>query len=342
MTKIVPNHGEGKKMTIWAFNQPAEEYVQFVSDSARTGVSRFGWSWFDSANLNNLKNKAWEDMTEDEQNIWSKSGFLLDISIDDWIVHINVPEWGECTTAKVIQPYYFDENCPEKDFRHCIGVDKESVIKFDRNDPNILPIVSRKLKLRGRFWRVYCEDEFYESIKNLKSGDIDLQGESRGVFFLKKDLSGPLNDITKLIHKNHDGKNLERFLAKVFRKVPFVENVIENGFGWGTDYGADLIVEYKSGLPISGLEKIEKVVIQIKSYEGEHWETNAVEQIQQAIQKYEADSGLLITTAKKTKHIHEAIDNLSVEIGKPIALIAGEDVARFVMKFYGEELLDVT
>lgn len=325
-------------MTIWAFNQPAEKYIEFVSDSVRSGVSRFGWGWFDGADLNALKDKKWEEMSSDEQSVWSKSGFLLDIAEGDWIVHINVPSWGRCTAAKVIRPYYFGSSLTG-DFRHCIGIDKGSEIEFDRNDPNVHPLLSRKLKLRGRFWRIYCENEFSESIRNLQENAVDLGGESKGTFFLKNELTGPLKQVTKLIHRNHDGKNLEVFMASVFRKVPFVENVIENGFGWGTDHGADLIVEYRSGLPVNGLEKMEKLVVQIKSYEGEHWETRAVEQIKEAITRYEAESGMLITTAEKTVDLQEAIDNLSSEIGKPVALLAAEDVARFVLKYYGDELL---
>ncbi len=326
-------------MTIWAFNQPAEEYIEFVRDSVRSGVSRFGWSWFEEADLNTLKHKKWEEMSKDEQEVWSKSAFLLDVAEDDWIVHINIPEWGKCTAAKVIKPYYFEKKAIKEDFRHCVGVNLESVTEFDRNDQNVHPLLSRKLKLRGRFWRIYCEKEFFQSLKNLKENAIDIGSESKGTFFLKTELSEPLKQITELIHKNHDGKNLEKFMADVFREVPFVENVIENGFGWGTDYGADLIVEYRSGLPINGLEKIEKIVVQIKSYEGEHWETHAVEQIEEAINQYEANAGMLITTAEKTVPLQEAIDRLASKIEKPIALLAGEDIARFVLKYYGDELL---
>ena len=326
------------EMTIWAFNQPAEKYIEFVSHSVRSGVSKFGWSWFDDADLNMLNDKKWEEMSDEERDVWSKSGFLLDIVEDDWIVHINVPSWGRCTAAKVIKPYYFDSSS-NGDFRHCIVIDKDSVIEFDRNDPNVHPLLSRKLKLRGRFWRIYCEKEFFKSLKNLQENAVDLGGESKGTYFLKNELSEPLKQITELIHKNHDGKNLEIFMAAVFRKVPFVENVIENGFGWGTDYGADLIVEYRSGLPINGLEKMEKLVVQIKSYEGEHWKTNAVGQIKGAVSRYEADAGMLITTAEKTVYLQEEIDRLSSGIEKPVALLAGEDVARFVLKYYGDELL---
>ena len=325
-------------MTIWAFKRPAEEYAAFVSSSVRSGESRFGWSWFDGADLNALKNKKWTEMSKDEQIVWRKSSFLLDVVEGDWIVHINVPAWGRCTAARVVEPYYFCSS-PTGDFRHCIKVDKDSVIEFDRNDPNVHPIISRRLKLRGRYWRIYYVQEFLQSINDIRANAIELNGENKGVFFLKAELSEPLQMVTQLIHRNHDGKNLEEFMANVFRKVPFVENVIENGKGWGTDHGADLIIEYLSGLPVHGIEKIEKAVVQIKSYEGEHWETSAVEQIKEAVERFGADSGMLITTAVQTDRLQAAIEALSSEIKKPVALLAGEDVARFVLRYYGSELL---
>ena len=216
-------------MTIWAFNEPGN--VDFVSKSVVEGTSRFGWSYFDTADLNVLKDKSWEEMNEDEQICWKQSWFMLDIQKDDWIVHINVPEWGKCTTAKVISGYSFENEGNEVgDFRHMIEIDKESVIIFDRNDDNILPIVSRKLKLRGRYWRIYCEAEFFLSIKNLETAEVNLEGLTRGVYYLKKELSEPLKNITNLIHKNHPGKELEKFIAEILRRMPNVNDDHKNGF----------------------------------------------------------------------------------------------------------------
>jgi restriction endonuclease Mrr len=96
---------------------------------------------------------------------------------------------------------------------------------------------------------------------------------------------------------------------------------------------------FKSAKIENLVENLSPFIVQIKSYEGEHWETHAVEQIKEAISRYEADAGLLITTAEKTVKLQEAIDKLSSAIEKPVALLAGEDVARFVLKYYGDELL---
>ncbi|RLA06607.1 MAG: restriction endonuclease [Gammaproteobacteria bacterium] len=280
-------------------------------------------------------------MNERERECWKKSRFLLNVSIDDWIVHINVPSYGKCTAVKVIKEYSFEKkNNKTNDFRHLIGVDSKSVIEFNRNDYNVLPIVSRKLKLRGRYWRIKCKDDFIQSLNNLiHEKEAPEKHETHGLHYLKKDIDVPLHAITKLIHKHHPGKNLEKFIANIFKQIPNVLDVKENGSGWGTDHGADLIVKYQSGLPIIGLEKEETLIIQVKSYSGRHEETKAVKQIKTGIEEFDADSGMLITTGDKTTELEESIENLSNEIEKPIALIAGIDVAKLAIKYLGQEIL---
>ena len=89
-------------MAIWAFNKPEkDEIIKFVYSSLQNGISRFGWSYHDNADLEALKNKPWKSMIEKEKISWKKASFLLQIKEDDWIVHINVPRWGECTAVKV-------------------------------------------------------------------------------------------------------------------------------------------------------------------------------------------------------------------------------------------------
>lgn len=79
------------------------------------------------------------------------------------------------------------------------------------------------------------------------------------------------------------------------------------------------------------------MVVQIKSYEGEHWDTNAVEQLENAIKTFNANSGLIITTGIETEQLKEAFEKLRVKLNKggekiPISLISGEGVARFVLE----------
>ncbi len=330
-------------MTIWAFNDPNPSSKEFVNKSLKNGISRFGWSWFDNSNLFVLKDKPWAEMSTDEILVWKKANFLLNIKKGDWIVHINTPIWGRCTASEVLETYDFDEEDTEiSDFRHFFKIDTLKTILFDRNDEAVHPLISSKLKLRGRFWRIYAQEEFFNSIENLKTGKrIDTDNETKGAHYLKKELEPILNKITEVVHKTHPGKKLEYFMADIFKNLQNVTNVTVNGSGWGTDYGADIIVSYQSGIGILNLQNEETLVVQVKSFRDTHWETNSVNQIETAIEKFKADAGLIVTTAKSSSNLEQAIEELSGRIEKPIGLLSGQDLAKFVMKYEKGILIEI-
>jgi restriction endonuclease Mrr len=219
------------------------------------------------------------------------------------------------------------------DFRHCFTVDINSICEFSRRDDNVLPSVN--LRPRARYHRVYEETDFHQSIENIRTNNVALNEETRGEFYLKEKTNKHLSEITSSIHQMNKSKDLEIYLARVFRKVEGVVDVKENGFGWGTDHGADLIVTFKN------LNFENTVVVQIKSFDGSHYSLEAVEQIKEAIEKYNASAGVIITTANSTESLESAVQSLAEGIGKPIDLIAGDDVARFVLKYAPEMIFRV-
>ena len=75
-----------------------------------------------------------------------------------------------------------------------------------------------------------------------------------------------------------------------------------------------------------------RIVVQAKSYEGEHWETKAVRQIKEAVQHFDADAGLIVTTAEKTEALERAIDKACKGTKRPIELLAADDLSRFIIK----------
>ena len=311
-------------MTVWAFNKVDDGKTrESVYQSIKNGKSRFGWSQQDEHNLK-LKDN-WTD--------WhSRQLFLLQIRKGDWIVHINTPHWGECVAVQVVSEYDFDNGLEcdgYRDFRHCFEVDVNTIVEFDRRDPNVLPSVN--LNPRQRYHRIHAVEDFLKSIDNLKHNRVNLHDrESKEEYHLKDKTERYLNEIVNLIHEMHKGKRLERFLAKVFRNIPGVVDVNENGFGWGTDYGADLIVTMHSALGHLDIEN--KIIVQIKSFEGSHYDINAVEQVKIGIKKYAGTAGMIITTAKKTEQLESKIKEVSECIDCPIDLLASDDVAKFVLK----------
>ena len=322
-------------MMVWAFSAPEDAAdKRRIYESVNSGKSRFGWSHVEQNNLKPENNRRGDN---------SRQLFLLEIQQGDWIVHINIPDRGKCVAVKVLSEYDFDEgiDCGDRrDFRHYFRVDVHSITEFDRKDPNLHPKVN--LRPRGRYHRVYDINEFNEfreSITNPKERRVELgDKESKEEHFLKKELCKhlPLSEISKLVHDTHKGKNLEPFFAKVFRKVPGVTSVIENGSGWGSDHGADLILTTNTLLGSLDIEN--KVVVQIKSFKDTHYDTGAVAQIKQAIEEYSASAGFIITTAESSEQLESAVESASKDINCPISLLASEDMVKFVIK-YAPELL---
>lgn len=190
-----------------------------------------------------------------------------------------------------------------------------------------------------------------EAIRNPNNTELTTTKE---VYYLQKEFEILLEGAVQKIQETHKGKHLEKLIAKTFRSVPNVEHVQENGSGYRTDHGADLIITYK--MPTIGmlnLEKVITIVAQVKSYIGDHKDVFAVEQLKIAIEKYNADFGLLITTGNKTDELEKAIDEYNSRDVMPkdkespekewakeskMELLAGVDVARFILN-YGKEYL---
>lgn len=323
---------------VYAYNKPDDEVIPFIYDSlTKDHISRYLYSNIPNCDLNRLKDVTWQKMTEAEKKCWSHAHRLLDFKKGDWILHINVPEYGKVTAGRIVGEYTYQENPPSpwEDGRYTFAV--EDVFTFDRNDPRVHPYLSSRLKLQHSLWQIYCVDEFARSLKLLRE---DKTQEVPDRIHLIQETSELIEKFTRCIQSNNPGKRLEHFMADVFRRIQGVTDVKENGSGWGTDYGADLIVTYKAGV-ISELETEQTLVVQIKSYEGEHWNTKAVDQLKTAIGKFDASMGLIITTGQRTEALEKAFDNLSKQIeGTPIYLMAGSEVAKFVMKYGMDVLLD--
>lgn len=293
-----------------------------VYEEIKQGKSRFG---------------MWNQKKSLKDELIGKQAILLRIRKGDWIVHVNMPEYGKCVAVQTVGEYEFDAGIKCKwgsDFNNYLPIDPNSIIEFNRNNPNIIPSVNLAPKRRAQ--RILEVGDFFKSMDNLKNGSFDkIKQSDKSVVHLQDKIGSLLPQITAHIHEMNNSKEFERFLHRIFESMPNTIS-IQNGFGWKTDNGADLIVEFEN--PIIGVNVTTKLVVQAKSYSGDHHETNAIDQIETAIKKYNADAGLLITTANETENLEEYIRKKSDEIGKPIDIMAGVDVAKFVLR-YAPELL---
>ena len=313
------------KPQVFAFAKINNEVARKkVYDCIKLGKSRFG---------------MWDQKVSLKENYHGGNRFLLQVKPGDWIVHVNSPQYGHCVAAQATGTYGFDEGilCPWGiDFRNYIPVAPETIVEFKRNDRNVAPSVNLSPMRRGQ--RVLQVEDFLRSLENLKNHTVVDYIELRSVTHLRERFNEELLPrVTKYIHNLNRGKDFERFLHQIFEKMPNVLS-IQNGFGWRSDHGADLIVEFQN--PIVGITLSSKLIVQAKSYCGDHADLFAIDQIVEGIFKYKGHGGLLVTTGKRTEQLENYAINKSREISMPIDIIAGSEVASFVMR-YGLDLLRV-
>lgn len=329
--------------TIYALKGSGDSDTDAIThNSLEEGIGRFAWSGSSKADLKQLQNRintaGWDSLSREEEELYTHQAFLLDIKKNDYVVYVNLPEWGKCTLARVTGSYFWGYDDP--DFNHRFPVDPKSIFVFDRNDAIVHPSLSSRLKLRGRYWRIYTYKEFDDLIKALKAGK---GGKPRtletNLVLLKQDIQPDLEKITKKIQHAFPNFDLEGLIEEIFKRIPGVQNVTRHR-GKG-DRGADLTVVFESGIPFSELPRHHTCVVQVKSFKEEHWDTKAVEDIRRAFDYYpDAEMGLIISTATTSSEVLDnALDKLREKTGKPISLLIGPKVAAFLLRF-SADLLD--
>ena len=327
-------------MAIYAIKGDTDhpENMELVFDSLNHGEGRFGWSTIETADLRELRdriNRDGEDtLTRDEQKCWKKCWFLLELREGDYVVYINVPEWGQCTLAKVTGEYtwHFDE----EDFNHRFPVDQESIRVFDRRDAMVPPALRTRLSLQGPWWTIYVEREFNELLASLLQGVAPAPATPEtSLRYLSREIQPFLLEIAQGIQRANPNVDLETLLKRVFQNVPGVRTVKRTG--GPADHGADLLVELEFG-SIPGW--VQTLVVQVKSYTGELADTTAIKDIERAFEYYEnADMGLIVSTATScSEEFQNELEGLRQRSKKPVALLYGADLAAFFLRFGGHLL----
>ena len=234
-------------MTVYVFAGDSKEFIKKSREMGlKNSVAVFGWGWDSQFDLDsNLENPY-------EKNPYhGKVRFLKNINPNDIIIYTNYNKnktiddshYDECTMMRVAGGYKFNNEIATTcgDFGHTIAIDPNSLYVFNRNDPSMHPLVSKALKPRSSYQRLYCEDKLELSIKNHKAGIVEN--------YFEKEIDEGLANIINSIQTNHTSKALEHFLKPLLKQIYSNKyedvDVKVNGSGWGPDHVADLIIRYK-------------------------------------------------------------------------------------------------
>jgi len=320
--------------TVQHWEEKGDYWIPRIYEELKKGRARFGWSYFDDADLRKIaakiKERGWENLSDKEKDCWKHARFMLEeVKPSDYFVYINMPKYGKCSLVKVTGNYEFTEvwdDQGEGDFRHCLPC--EFVGDFERRSNIVHPYLQTKLGLRGAWYRIYAPKEFEELLVNIKEGREGKDVRER----LKEIIDEELDNLCEKLHRLFPRKNLEYLLVNVFRNFP---GVVEVRRTQELDrHGVDIEIVYETGLQIGHLAKQERCAVQVKSYEQEMRGTEAVEDIRRAFEwKPDYTSGLIVTTATKIgDECYRALKALEQETGKEVTILYGTELARLLLK----------
>lgn len=306
-----------------------------IAADLKDGVARFGWSYAEpTADLRMLAARIEAGgaaaLNDAEAHCWQP--YLLDMKPGDWLVYVNVPSYGRCTLAQVSGGYHW-RHPRDRDFNHQLAVDASTVQEFDRNAAYVHPYLARRLKLQGRTWRIDADSEFDALREALEQGTDErpITQDDRLQLF-RKTARPEFENLARAIHRTHPNYGLEHLLEQVFLAVPHVVRVERRG--GAHDHGADLIVVSEHPVGLLGEVRQTTTVVQAKSYEGTLASTRCIDDVARALARYGADAGLVATTAIEiAPEVRAAAEQLAAESGKSVDVLAGADLAAFVVRW---------
>ena len=320
-------------MSIYALKVD-DGWAWLVHEWLKNGDGRFGWSYVETADLHELRNRiasgGWNSLDEEEKDCYYEP--LLSLDCGDYVVYVNVPEWGRCTLAQATGKYFW--RWADNDFNHRFPVDQDSVHSFETNDAMVPIALRARLKLRARCYRINAEDEFVGLLESLRHGGVPapaISGDNLpGLTTEMKPV--PATVMQKIRHLHGHG-DLENLVEQVLRRVPGVRAVTRRG---GTGSGADFVVDFELG---SIPQLAQTLVVQVRSDPDTLTGPSAVGVVRGAFGAYDADMVLIVCAAtNRDPEVESRLDRLREDTMKPLALLTGEELAAFLWR-HGSDLL---
>ena len=307
-------------------------WAWLVHEWLKGGDVRFGWSYVESANLHDLRHRiatdGWSSLDEEEKACYHD--LLLSLDFGDYVVYVNVPEWGQCTLAEVTGPYFWQ--WADNDFNHRFPVDPDSVRTFQTNDDKVLPALRARLKLRPKCYRVHAEEEFGRLVEALHR-DVRPAPGSPGdnPHGLTDEMKPSRSTVTEKIRRMRPHADLENLVERVLRRVPGVGSVVRQAAPGKR--GADFVVEFAMG---SIPELYQTLVIQVRPGQGALRHPAVVDDVRRAFGSCGADMVLIVsTTMARDPQVESGLDRLREETMKPVSLLMGDELAAFLMRHGG-------
>ena len=331
-------------MTQYAVIRTAKDQRKLVWKELQQGRLRQGWGWQPEQDLRLIlaKKKDGQELNEDEKVAWRNKRMLSDtwngLREGDVAICPNLPEQGRWVIARIEGPYRYEEHPEHDDFRHILPVkplrSKDGTIAIvNPNDPVVDARLRGTMRTMSRMWGIDNLGDAVEEIIAAIASDSDLsEGQTK-----EQRREGFLTDIRKQVadmvwervEKVYRGAEFEHLLIPLLESV-YGDGAVEHRGGAG-EKGADLIVTTQGPLGLTF-----QTAIQVKMYDGTHYDTHPLDQLRRARKEHGVQAGVVLTTANEvSQEFQDALVNLGEELKIDIQAWTREDFVRLLLAHLG-------
>lgn len=275
---------------IWNIDKDKRDYLE---DEIENGRLRQGWGYEEDLNLKKIQKriKKGEELEKKVQRAWDRCKWMLtDIEPGDYILVKNIPDGDSFTIVKVNGQYEFSIDEEQGDQGHILPIEKIRI--FNKMNENVsAPLRNYINRERHPIRRTKKYKEEVISLAEMEISQSKAMESEKFQESFEAFRQTLLPHVKEYLKNNISSDIAEKLVFDILLNDANDESKLNYTAG-PDEEGADMIVEYDLAGGFSS-----KIAIQVKMHWDEDNDTTGIEQLENALSKYDVEAGILVSFA---------------------------------------------
>ncbi|SDM27738.1 restriction endonuclease [Halarsenatibacter silvermanii] len=301
-------------MNCWIWNIDKSK-IDYLQREIQEGKLRQGWGYRKDLDLRKIQERIQqgEKLDRKVQRAWDRCKWMLqDIKSGDLILVKNIPDSDSFTIVEVKGEYDFSLDESQGDQGHILPVEK--INSFNKKNEKVsAPLRNYINRERHPIRRT---KKYKEEIINLADLEISQEKAMKPEEFqesVENFSQSLLPHLKEFLKESIDYRTAEKLVLNILLNDVNDESNITHTAG-PKEYGADIIVEYDLAGGFSS-----KIAVQVKKHGGVDNDTTGINQLEEALSKYDVYAGVLFTFADELgsdleKRIKETKEEYMIDV----------------------------
>ena len=313
----------------WVVRTDVSVVREVILPSLAHGDLRQGWAYRDDQDLNIIGpivyDKGRDALNDHQKATWRRvQRFWPEhwepVQAGDRIILPKVPDWGRWRLVEALGAYLFSRHPKTRDHGHILKV-KTLVGDISSTNAAVGAGLQRTMRSQGPMWNVDAlGDEVERLLAASAEGDVAVADDAS--VRLKGVLDDTLASLIERLRRDFRSNQLEvpvhRLLVQMFEGAE-----VQKTAGAG-EHGADFLIRERDRF-----DHERTTVVQLKDYEHVLSGQRPLDQVREAFQWWAPVSAAVVlsTAAQEDPGFAKARDELAEELGIPVSVVLGEQLA---------------